>query len=81
MLCGQEKMAAALVNNIYADPPTFMGALLETAQFIEKARHDPGSSKEDVLDSLEKRLSLLVGKMAAHPTCCAFAIDLSPQGC
>ena len=65
-----------LANTIYADPPTFMGMLVECAQFIEKARHDPTSSKEDVLDSMENRLSLLVGKMASHPTCSAFRIEL-----
>ena len=71
-----KKMSSGLANNIYADPPTFLGMLVECAQFIERARHDPTSSKEDVLDSLENRLSLLVGKMAAHPVSTAFRVEL-----
>jgi hypothetical protein len=71
-------MASApnLANNIYTDPPTFMGMLVECAQFIEKARHDPTSSKEDILDSMENRLSLLVGKMASQPLCGAFRVEM-----
>lgn len=74
----QKSMAAmgSLLQDIYADPPTFMRSLIECSQFIERARHDSGSTKEDVLDSMENRLSLLIGKMASHPTCCAFSIDL-----
>lgn len=70
--------AQQLANTIYADPPTFMAMLVECAQFIEKSRHDPTSSKEDVLDSMENRLSLLMGKMASHPICSAFQIELEP---
>lgn len=66
------------VRNIYTDPPTFMGMLLECTQFIEKARHDQTSTKKDVLDSMEMRLSLLVGKMAAQPTSAAFQIVVTP---
>jgi hypothetical protein len=68
--------SSGLANNIYADPPTFMGMLVECSQFIERSRHDPTSTKEDVLDSLENRLSLLVGKMAGHPISTTFRIEL-----
>lgn len=51
--------------------------LVECAQFVEKSRHDPTSSKEDVLDSMENRLSLLVGKMASQPLAGAFHVDLA----
>ncbi len=73
-------MAAAVggLRSIYTDPPSFMEMLLECTQFVEKARHDPTSSKEDVLDSLEMRLSLLVGKMASHPTSTAFKVEVTP---
>ena len=67
----------SLANNIYATPPTFMEMLVECSQFIEKARHDPTNTKEDVLDSMENRLSLLVGKLASHPTCSTFRVELS----
>ena len=68
---------SGLANNIYADPPTFMKMLVECSQFIERARHDPTSTKEDVLDSMENRLSLLVGKMASHPVSTVFRLDLA----
>ena len=70
----------SLANNIYATPLTFMDMLVECSQFIEKARHDPTHTKEDVLDSMENRLSLLVGKMASSPMCTTFHVELAiPQ--
>ncbi len=64
--------------DIYASPPTFLEALLECAAFIEQQRRDPASTKEDVLDSMERRVSILVGKLASHPTCAAFQIVPAP---
>ena len=64
------------VRTIYTEPPTFMGMLLECTQFIDKARQDPTSKKEDILDSMEMRLSLLVGKLAAQPTSTSFQISV-----
>ena len=66
------------VRSIYTDPPTFMGMLLECTQFLEKARMDPTSTKEDILDSMETRFSLLIGKMAAQPTSSSFQIIVTP---
>jgi hypothetical protein len=63
---------------VYTDPPTFMGMLLECGEFIDRARQDAHCSKDDVLDSMETRLSLLVGKLASQPTSAAFAIHF-PQ--
>jgi hypothetical protein len=67
-------MSTCVTRDIYANPPTFMAALLECAAHIEQQRHDPLSTKADVLDSLERRVSLLVGKLASQPTCAAFQI-------
>jgi hypothetical protein len=68
----------SLASNIYATPKTFMDMLTECAQYLDQARQDPGCSKDDVLDSLENRLSLLVGKLASHPACSEFRIELRP---
>jgi len=68
------KKTGMSVRNIYADPKTFLQMLLECAQFVEKARHDPSSSKTDVLDSMETRLSLLMGKLLSHPTSATFSV-------
>ncbi len=76
MLEGQEHKAG--VRTLYTEPPTFMGMLLECTQFLERARQDPTSGKEDILDSMEMRLSLLVGKLAAQPTSTSFQICVGP---
>jgi hypothetical protein len=65
--------------DVYATPQTFMDMLIECAQFIDKSRHDQ-SAKEDVLDSMETRVSYLVGKLAAHPTCTSYAVPWEAQG-
>lgn len=65
-------------RTLYAEPKTFMEALLECSTFIDKVRKDPAYTKEDVLDSMETRLSFLVGKMATSPTCMPFKIFPDP---
>lgn len=64
------------LRTLYTDPPTFMEMLVECSQFLDRARHDEGCKKQDVLESLENRLSLLIGKLASQPTSAAFAIRL-----
>lgn len=60
--------------SIYATPVTFMDMLLKCSQYIEEARNDVQQSKEDVLDSMECRISILMGKLASHPMCTSFTI-------
>lgn len=67
---------ASVTVDVYATPLTFMDMLVECAQFIQSARHDQTSSKSDVLDSMENRISLLAGKLASHPVCSEFAIPM-----
>jgi hypothetical protein len=55
-----------------------MEALLECAAFVDKMRKDSAYTKEDVLDSMETRVSFLVGKMATSPTCIPFKIFPDP---
>ncbi len=69
-------MSGGTVRTLYAEPLTFMDMLLECSRFIDAARHDEAASKADVLDSMENRVSLLVGKLAAYPTSAAFAVQL-----
>ncbi len=69
----------SLVVDVYATPLTFMDMITECAQFIEKARQDQTCSKEDVLDSMENRISLLAGKLAAYPVCTDFAVPVSER--
>ena len=72
------RMSQLALRSIYAEPPTFMEMLLECSQFIDKARHDPTSTKGDVLDSMETRVSFLVGKLASYPTSAAFVMYQAP---
>lgn len=67
---------ASIGTVIYANPPTFMEMLLEFTNYIEHARQEPTTTKTDVLDSMENRMSLLVGKLASHPTCTAFVLSM-----
>jgi len=68
------------LRTLHADPPTFMEMLVECSQFLDRARHDEGCTKHDVLESMENRLSMLIGKLASQPTSAAFAIPLLSQG-
>lgn len=75
--CSQScKPMLGTVRSFYAEPLTFMDMLLECSRYLDTARHDEGASKADVLDSMENRLSLLIGKLASQPTSAAFAIQL-----
>jgi hypothetical protein len=67
-------MAALATRALYAEPRTFMESLIECSKLIDKCRKDGSISKEDVLDSMETRLSFLVGKMASSPTCMPFRV-------
>ena len=74
------KHMATVGTVVYANPPTFMEMLTECTRYIEHARQEPTTSKNDVLDSMENRLSLLVGKLASHPTCTAFILNMGGTG-
>jgi len=55
-------------------PKTFLDAIMETIQYVERCRHDDAIKKGDVLDSMENRLSFMLRKMVAHPTSTSFSI-------
>ena len=53
---------------------TFFEALLEATQHLEKCKTDWAVRKEDVIQNMESRLSILIQKMAAHPTTTSFSL-------
>ena len=57
-------------------PKTFLDSIMDTIQFIEKCREDEHIKKEDVLDSMENRLSFMLRKMVACPTSTSFSMFL-----
>jgi hypothetical protein len=55
-------------------PPNFLGALLETSNYLDSASKNSEISKEDLCKSMESRISILLGKMVAAPTGDSFAV-------
>jgi len=57
-----------------AYPKTFLEAIMETIQYVERCRENDAIQKKDVLDSMENRLSFMLRKMVAHPTSTSFCV-------
>lgn len=57
-----------------AYPRNYFDALCETMEFLRAARGDAGLGKDDVLDSLENRVSFLLTKLVATPTATGFSL-------
>jgi len=62
------------MSSIYAQSDTFFEQLMETSEFIEKCKTDKLISKEDVLESMENRICMLLGKLIAIPTNTSFSL-------
>ena len=58
----------------YTGPATFMDLLLEAGQYLDACAANPEVGKQDVIDSMVQRLSMLTGKMVTHPTANCFSI-------
>ena len=58
----------------YETPNTMLEAMQESARKIEALRRDPAATPKLVLDEWEARLSLLMGKLVALPTCTSFCL-------
>jgi hypothetical protein len=56
-----------------AYPPNFLEALLEASHFLEKSKMSD-ISKEELILSMENRLSLLIGKCIASPSVGSFVV-------
>jgi hypothetical protein len=62
------------MSSIYAESTTFFEQLLETTQYLDKCKTDKTISKEDVVESMENRLCMLIGKLISVPTSTSFAL-------
>ena len=58
---------------------TLFEALLDCSSFVERARTDEALSREDILDGLETRVSVALGRLAAVPTCTSFCLFKEPE--
>lgn len=65
--------------NVYHRPQTLMQLLIECSEFLEIAREDKGMAKEDVVDSMEERISIIMGKLVALPTATSFSMFQSNE--
>lgn len=50
--------------------------LLECSRYVDAQREagEAGLSRADLLDALERRVSLALGKLVAAPTCTSFCV-------
>ncbi len=51
--------------------------------YLDTCRRDQGMSKEDVIDGIEERVSVMLGKALSAPTAtsfCVFRLDEEVQG-
>ena len=55
-------------------PKNFVEALLEASNFIESASTDDAMTKEELIKSMENRISLLIAKAVTAPTGGSFSI-------
>ena len=56
-----------------AYPPNFLQALLEASNFLETSKVSD-ISKDELIKSMENRLSLLIGKSISAPTGASFSV-------
>lgn len=56
-----------------AYPPNFLQALLEASNFLESCKTSE-ISKEELILSMENRMSLLIGKAVSAPTGASFSV-------
>ena len=56
-----------------AYPPNFLQALLEASNFLETSKASD-ISKDELIKSMENRLSLLIGKSISAPTGASFSV-------
>jgi hypothetical protein len=56
-----------------AYPPNFLQTLLEFSNFVEASKSS-GISKEELISSVEMRLSNLIGKAVSAPTGGSFSV-------
>lgn len=55
-------------------PGNFYESLRSCVSYIERCRRDQGMSKGDVLDGIEERVSVMMGKALSAPTATSFCV-------
>jgi hypothetical protein len=60
--------------NIYAATPTLLEMMIEFATLLEQYKTDVSVTKQDVIDTAEDKISLIMGKLISVPTNTSFAL-------
>ncbi len=55
-------------------PPTFKSALLEFTNYVHSAKTDTTIDKERLIEAVQRRLSVIIGKLVSAPTGESFSI-------
>lgn len=55
-------------------PPTFKSALLEFTNYVHAAKTDPTIDKDRLIEAVQRRLSVIIGKLVSAPTGESFSI-------
>lgn len=58
----------------YYRPQTMMELLIESSEFLEGAKNDKGMTKEDLIECMEERVSVIMGKLVAVPSATSFSM-------
>jgi hypothetical protein len=58
----------------YDTSVSVLDLLLECSHTIDRLRDCDYMTKEDVCDSMESRISRIMGKVVAYPTCTSFKV-------
>jgi len=56
------------------EPRNFFESLRSCVSYLDRCRRDPGMSKDDVLDGIEERVSVMMGKALSAPTATSFCV-------
>jgi hypothetical protein len=55
-------------------PPTFLEALTDCTKYLDRATRDEEITKKHLIDGMNMRLSIIIGKMVSAPTGESFSI-------
>ena len=56
------------------EPANFFESLRSCVAYLQQCKADPGMSKDDVIDGIEERVSVMMGKALAAPTATSFCV-------
>lgn len=70
------------METAFQAPRNFFESLRGCVAYLERCKADPGMSKDDVIDGIEERVSVMMGKVLSEPTAtsfCVFRMDEEEQ--